>query len=459
MTEWRAFLKFIVYTLGLLVFALFIASSFIYSLVMERNANIVAGPPTSYSYAVGQELDNWLKSNNQSSTLTIEEDTLSAIAAIQYSNEEVEWADPDSINVGFVAQRVNADEYDDVVSLGTIASLPLLIFARADLGENLTMRDLANKQVSIGVPGSDVNQLMVEILNTTGYSATVDVRNEPSGMGVEQLLAGEVDAVALLTSLGAPVVRELAANPDLTIVNLDRSSALAFQLDYAQPATIPPAFIDYARGIPNETITTVAVELTVIASRYLDEPNVLLIARQLSVLDPRMRLPSDKETYPTFTNTQFLVSDVARDFYRNGVPWHYEVFPPALISWLWIPISRVVAVTIFILVIFRLVVPQLKKLRFRSVGAEVALDLRLLHLERQHRKGKALTERQVRELNRLIVRIDNPKPDPDKKIKKRALFLLGKKEEVAGKQEQVAGKQEEVADEQEEVVAAESKDP
>ena len=430
MTDWRPFLKFIVYTLGLLAFVLFISGSFLFGLVMERNANIVAGPPTSYSYAVGQELDNWLKSNNESSSLTIEEDTLSAIAAIQYDNDEVEWADPDSINVGFVAQGVNADQYPDVVSLGAIASLPLLIFARAELGENLSMRDLANKQVSIGVPGSDVNQLMVEILNTTGYSATVDVRNDPTGTGVEQLLAGEVDALALLTSLGAPVVRELAANPELRIVNLDRSSALAFQLDYAQPATIPPAFIDYARGIPDESITTVAVELTVIASRYLDEPNVLLIARQLSVLDPRMRLPSDKETYPTFTNTQFPVSDVARDYYRNGVPWHYEVFPPALISWLWIPISRVVAVIVFILVIFRLLVPQLKKLRYRSVGAEVGLELRLLLLERQHRRGKKLSERQVRELNRLIARIDNPKPDPDKKIKQRALVLLGKQEEA-----------------------------
>ena len=98
-------------------------------------------------------------------------------------------------------------------------------------------------------------------------------------------------------------------------------------------------------------------------------------------------------------------------------------------------------------------------MRSRSVGAEVALDLRLLHLERQHRKGKALTESQVRELNRVIFRIDNPKPEPDKKIKKRALFLLGKQEEVAGKQEKVAGKQDEIADEQEEAVAAESKDP
>jgi hypothetical protein len=343
---------------------------------------------------------------------------------------ENDFADPDSTNVGFVAQRVNADQYPDVVSLGTIASLPLLIFARAEIGENLSMRDLANKQMSVGPPGSDVNQLMMEILNTTGYSATIDVRNDSTSVGVEQLLAGEVDAVALLTSLGSPIVRELAANPELTIVNLDRSSALAFQLDYAQPATIPPAFIDYARGIPDEPITTVAVELTVVASMFLDEPNVLLIARQLSILDPRMRLPSDKETYPTFTNTQFPVSDIARDYYRNGIPWHYEVFPPALISWVWIPISRVVAVTLFILLIFRFLVPQLKKLRYRSAGAQVGLELRLLYLEQRHRRGKALSERQVRELTRLIARIDAPKVDTDKKIKKRALLLLGKQEEV-----------------------------
>ena len=428
MTEWRAFLKFSLYTFGGLAFLLFIAGSFTFSFVMERNVKIAAGPPTSYSNTVGQELDNWLKMNDQSSSLTIEEDTLSALAAVQYS--EGEFADPDSTNVGFVAQRVNADQYPEVVSLGTIASLPLLIFARAEIGENLTMRDLANKQVSVGPPGSDVNQLMVEIFNTTGYSATIDARNDSTSVGVEQLLAGEVDALALLTSLGAPIVRELAANPELTIVNLDRSSALAFQLDYAQPATIPPAFIDYARGIPEEPITTVAVDLTVIASMYLDEPNVLLIARQLSILDPRMRLPSDKETYPTFTNSQFPVSDIAREYYRDGIPWHYEVFPPALISWVWIPISRVVAVTLFILLIFRFVVPQLRKLRYRSAGAQVGLELRLVYLERRHRKGKALSERQVRELKRLIARIDTPKVDTDKKIKNRALLLLGQQEEV-----------------------------
>jgi len=428
-TERRALFKLIIYTLGVLAYLLFIVGSFAYSFaVMERNVNIATGPPTSYSNVVGQQLDDWLNSRGVTSSLTIEEDTLSSIAAVQYSESDI--ADPDSINVSFVAQRVTADQYPEVVSLGTIASLPLLIFARADSGERLSLRDLNNKQVSIGVPGSDVNQLMAEILNTTGYSATIETRSDPTSVGVEQLLAGEVDALALLTSLGAPVVNELATNPELTIVNLDRASALAFQLDYAQPATIPPSYINFARSIPDEAISTVAVELTVIASMYLDEPNVLLIAQQLSILDPRMRLPSDKETYPTFTNTQFPVSEVARDYYRNGIPWQYEVFPSALISWMWIPISRVVAVTLTILIIFRFIVPQLRKIRFRSVGAELGLELRLAYLERQKRRGKPLSERQVRELKRLIARIDNPKVDPDKKSKMRALLLLGQQEEV-----------------------------
>lgn len=432
MSEKHAWLKLIAFTIGVVAVVSSISANFAWSwFVAERDVNIVMGAPTSYSNAVGQELDEWLKLNDVSSSVSVNEDTLSAVADVNNAGDEI--ADPEAINVGFVAQRINADQFPYVDSLGTIASQPLLIFARAELGNKLTLTDLANKEVSIGVPGSDVNQLMVEIFDKIGFSETVDIRNDPTSVGVEQLLAGEIDALALLTSLGTPLVGELAIDPDLVIVNLDRSSALAFQLDFAQPATIPPSFINYARGIPVEPITTVAVELTVIASQFLDEPNVLLIAQQLSILDPRMRLPTDKsekEAYPTFKNTQFPVSEIARDYYRDGAPWHYQVFPPTLISYVWVPISRLIAVTLLILLVFRYLVPQLRKLRYRSIGAELALELRLSHLERRHREGKPLNERQVRELERLVARIDAPKPDPDKKIKERALLLLGHQDEV-----------------------------
>ncbi len=352
-------------------YLLFVVGNLLYNfLLVERHVNIAVGPPTSYSYAVGQKLDTWLTENGVSTSLTVQEDTLRAVAEVNDNEDEIR--DPNMLNVALVAQNLNSNQYPNIDSLGSIASQPLLIFARAELGRNLVLADLEGKTVSIGVPGSDVNQLMTDILNTYGFSSNLDVRSDTTSVGVEQLLAGEVDALALLYSLRTPIVEELALNPELTIVNLDRASALAFELGYARPATIPPSYISLARRIPAQPISTVSVELTVVANNFLDEPNVLLIAQQLSVLDPRMRLPSDNQEYPNFVGTEIPASAVALDYYKSGAPFQYSIVPDWVISWVWIPLARVFAITLAIWFAIGIVVPLIGKISstLRSLRAD-----------------------------------------------------------------------------------------
>ncbi len=352
-------------------YLLFVVGNLLYNfLLVERHVNIAVGPPTSYSYAVGQKLDTWLTENGVSTSLTVQEDTLRAVAEVNDNEDEIR--DPNMLNVALVAQNLNSNQYPNIDSLGSIASQPLLIFARAELGQNLVLADLEGKTVSIGVPGSDVNQLMTDILNTYGFSSNLDVRSDTTSVGVEQLLAGEVDALALLYSLRTPIVEELALNPELTIVNLDRASALAFELGYARPATIPPSYISLARRIPAQPISTVSVELTVVANNFLDEPNVLLIAQQLSVLDPRMRLPSDNQEYPNFVGTEIPASAVALDYYKSGAPFQYGIVPDWVISWVWIPLARVFAITLAIWFAIGIVVPLIGKISstLRSLRAD-----------------------------------------------------------------------------------------
>lgn len=352
-------------------YLLFVVGNLLYNfLLVERHVNIAVGPPTSYSYAVGQKLDTWLTENGVSTSLTVQEDTLRAVAEVNDNEDEIR--DPNMLNVALVAQNLNSNQYPNIDSLGSIASQPLLIFARAELGRNLVLADLEGKTVSIGVPGSDVNQLMTDILNTYGFSSNLDVRSDTTSVGVEQLLAGEVDALALLYSLRTPIVEELALNPELTIVNLDRASALAFELGYARPATIPPSYISLARRIPAQPISTVSVELTVVANNFLDEPNVLLIAQQLSVLDPRMRLPSDNQEYPNFVGTEIPASAVALDYYKSGAPFQYGIVPDWVISWVWIPLARVFAITLAIWFAIGIVVPLIGKISstLRSLRAD-----------------------------------------------------------------------------------------
>lgn len=346
---------------AVVAYLLFVAGNLLYNfLLVERHVNIAVGPPTSYSYAVGQKLDTWLTENGVSTSLTVREDTLSAVAEVNDNEDEIR--DPNMLNVALVAQNLNSDQYPNLLSLGSIASQPLLIFARADLGQNPVLADLDGQVISIGAPGSDVNQLMSDILNTYGFSSNLDVRSDPTTVGVEQLLAGEVDALALLYSLRTPIVEELALNPDLTIVNLDRASALAFELGYARPATIPPSYISLARRIPAQQISTVSVELTVVANNFLDEPNVLLIAQRLSALDPRMRLPSDTQEYPNFVGSEIPASGVALDYYKTGEPFQYSIAPDSFISWVWIPLARVIAVTLAIWFAISFVIPIVGKI-------------------------------------------------------------------------------------------------
>jgi TRAP-type uncharacterized transport system substrate-binding protein len=416
MTGGRLLIRRALIAIGVVAYVLFVVGNLAYSfLLMERTVNMATGPITSYSNDVGQVLDTWLTDNGVSSSLTVREDSLSVIEEVNAFGEFLQ--DPDDLNLGFVAQSVDAGRYPDVVSLGSIASLPLLIFARSELD----IADLAGKRVSIGVPGSDVNHLMTKIISSYGFTSDLEVRSDPTDVGVEQLLSGEVDAVAILDSLRAPIIEELARNPELKIVNLGRNAALAFEIGYIQPATIPSSFIDLDERLPAEPVMTVAVELTVIANKYLDEPNILLIAEQLTLLDSRMRLPSDVQTYPNIEGSQFPISGVARDYYNNGIPMLYQIFPDFLIAWLWIPLARVVTVTFFVWASLRFVFPYISNLTNPSAISSRALA----RLERRHREGKPLSQRQIHHLERVVAKIKAQSVDPDQETMERSLSLLG----------------------------------
>jgi TRAP-type uncharacterized transport system substrate-binding protein len=421
MTGGRLLIRRILIGLAVTAYTLFVVGSLAYSyLLMERTVDMATGPITSYSNDVGRKLDTWLKDNGVSSNLIVRENSLSVIEEVNAFGEFLQ--DPDDLNLGFVAQGVDASRYPDVVSLGSIASLPLLIFARSELD----IGDLAGKKVSIGVPGSDVNHLMTQIIDSYGFTSDLEVRSDPTDVGVEQLLSGDVDAVAILDSLRAPIIAELAGNPDLKIVNLARNAALAFEIGYIQPATIPASFIDLAKRLPAEPVSTVAVDLTVIANKYLDEPNVLLIAEQLTQLDSRMRLPSDVKSYPNTEGSQFPISAVAREYYINGIPLLYKIFPDSLIAWLWIPLARVVTVTFFIWAALRYVFPFILNLTNPSGISRRALA----RLERRQREGKPLSRRQTQHLKRVVAAIEVRKVDPDQETMERALSLLGQTDSV-----------------------------
>lgn len=384
---------------------------------MERDVVIAVTP--GGSDALGEQINEGLIENGVTSSLVVRADDVGVIAEVNGSVFRM--ASDGAVNVAFVAQDVDPVLYPHVVSLGTISFQPLLIFARAELGDGLTQANLAGADMSIGVQGSDVNQLATDVLSIYGLTEQVRVHSDPTDVGIEQLLAGEIDALAVLSPPGALETRELAVNPELTIVNLEGASAAAAELGNAQSATIPPYGISVRDGVPKEPITTVAVALTVIAHKWLNEPNQLMVAQQLQMLASRLPPSSNVAVpLPTFAYSQFPASEIASSYYQEGLPWRYAVVPRSLITWVWLPLGEIIAFTLVAWGVIRFVLPWARKISESTNPAAY----RLSHMEQRRRDGKPLTNRQIRNLERLIARMEAQRADRTEQTMQRAQAIL-----------------------------------
>src|SRR5947207_7170946 len=99
----------------------------------------------------------------------------------------------------------------ELESLGTLFYEPLWIFHRGAL-EGATLAALRGRKVSIGPVGSGSHALLLKLLKRNDVDQEVgQLLALPPEEAADKLLAGEIDAAAMLASWEAPVVQQLIA--------------------------------------------------------------------------------------------------------------------------------------------------------------------------------------------------------------------------------------------------------
>jgi TRAP-type uncharacterized transport system substrate-binding protein len=119
-------------------------------------------------------------------------------------------------------------EAGELESLGTLFYEPLWIFHRGGL-EGATLAALRGRKVSIGPVGSGSHALLLRLLKLNEMDEGVELLTLPPQEAADKLLAGEIDAAALLASWDAPVVHELITNDQVELFNLARADAYVAQ--------------------------------------------------------------------------------------------------------------------------------------------------------------------------------------------------------------------------------------
>ncbi|EXF46337.1 putative periplasmic transport protein [Pseudomonas sp. BAY1663] len=216
--------------------------------------------------------------------------------------------------------------------LGVMYSEPLWLFARQGL-VLADLRQLRSLRLGLGSEGSGTLAAVQDILAASVEQPGADWQPLGGRRALEALLAGELDAAFFVGPPNNDMIRELAAHPQLQLLEIPRTAALQAHFPFLSALRIPQGLLDLARDTPQRDLQTLSPLATLVANDSLHPaltPMLLEAARDVlrdgNLLDP-------PNGFPRAEPMSLPLTAEAAGYYRNGPPYLQRYLPFSIASW------------------------------------------------------------------------------------------------------------------------------
>ena len=270
------------------------------------------------------------------------------------------------VDIGFVQGGDTNQVSGNLVSLGSIAHQPLLVFYRGAPVELLSA--LIGKRLAIGPVGSGMRSLALALLAANGMEpgrAATLLDWEPQ-QSSRALLEGTIDAVFLMGESAAPsIMRELLRAPDVHLLNFAEAEAYTRRIGYLSVLRLPRGSIDLGRDIPSRDINLVGPTVELIARKNLHPALSDMLLEAARQVHGRATLLQRKGEFPAPIEHDIPISADATRYYKSGKSFFYRYLP----FWLASLTSRIVVVLVPVIVVLIPVlrsIPSIYRWRTRS---------------------------------------------------------------------------------------------
>jgi len=293
---------------------------------------LLTGPVDGAYHAMGERLANELRQRGLEIEIRATGGGLDNLGLLA--------ADPDG-TVAFAPSNMenvvdDSMDTDDLVSLGSIAWEPFWLFYRAE-HEISDVPDLAGLTVSTGPRGTVVDFIGTEMLRVNGVLDRVEI---PASNGQtpdsvkESLLDGRIDAAFAAGSPAAPMIRDLLANSDVSVLSFGRAAAYGARFPGIATITIPRGVIDLGRDLPSEDLALLAVTTNLVALNDFYPAAVPLLLEAVARADTRQRLTTETGRFPSGDNTSLPLDRAASRYYEHGEKGLSKILPYNVTRWL-----------------------------------------------------------------------------------------------------------------------------
>lgn len=163
-------------------------------------------------------------------------------------------------DVGLLQGGVRAPD-EGVEALGTVFTEPVLFLARRDRNLPANLGDWQGLRIAAGEPGSGTRAATSGLFATLGLGPP---RNELVGLGGAEagaaLIQGAVDAVVYVTTLQAPYLRDLLAEPSVGLVSLDHIDGVSVRLPFSRVVEVPSGAVALSPPVPPRPVRLLSLQ-------------------------------------------------------------------------------------------------------------------------------------------------------------------------------------------------------
>jgi len=297
--------------------------------------------------------------------------------------------DPKSgVSVSFAQGGLTTEaQSPNLASLGTMFFEPFWFFSRVEAGPRL--EGLRGKPLSIGPEGSGTRALTQQIMTLNhippDFAEFLALSDQQAG---EALLSGQIDAATLVTSWDSPVVRQLLASSDVSVVGFQRPDAYVALNPYLTKLRLPAGVGNMATNRPPVDVDLVAPKVSLIVRRDLHPAIQYLLLEAAAEIHSSPDIFQQFGRFPAAERGDLPLSEHAQQFYKAGIPFLQHHLP----FWLAVFASRLLVVLIPLIALVYPVLslaPQLYLWYVRRRIHRLYGELRLIEYELESRGGAA----------------------------------------------------------------------
>jgi hypothetical protein len=367
---------------GLLVFgAIFF---FIHS-APPTTITISTGPEGSSFYKSAQKYGKILQSNGVTLNVLKSEGSLENFKRL---------GDPKAhVDIAFVQAGISDASNENLVSLGSIAYQPVLIFYRGKPIELLS--ELQGKKISTGPDESGTHKFAMALLKANGIDekSTTPLLHLEAQDAASELLKGQLDAAFIMSeSASTDILHALLRSKEIRLYDFKQANAYSRKIDYLNVLALPQGAIDFGLNIPPRDVALVGPMVELLSTKQLHPALSDILLEAAVAVHARPGMYQSRGEFPAPIEHAIPVSGDANRFYKSGKSLLYRYLP----FWLASLTSRIVIVFIPMLVVL---IPAMKSVpaffRWRTQNKIYSRYRDLLILENQILQGTDATKQEI----------------------------------------------------------------